>query len=60
MDYVKVSFVLDPLLPAREVLYADLEVLGFESIVDTDSGAEAYINTGDFKESLLNPLKYSG
>jgi ribosomal protein L11 methyltransferase len=56
MDYIKVEFILEPLLPAREILYADLEVLGFESIVDTDQGAEAYMQVQDFQEGMLEDL----
>lgn len=56
MDYVKVEFVLEPLNPAREVLYADLGLLGYESIVDTENGVEAYIQKVDFKEDQLDDL----
>ena len=55
MNYHKVVFVIEPLLPAREILYADLDQLDFESIIDTDHGVEAFIPEGQFKlEDLEN------
>ena len=59
MDYIKVTFTLEPLLPAREILYADIDALNFESIVDTDSGIEAFIPVDDFEEKGLDNLMVS-
>lgn len=56
MDYMKVAFVLEPLLPAREILYADLEILGFESMVDTENGVDAFIPSDSFFETTLENL----
>lgn len=56
MNYIKVEFFLEPLLPAREILYADLEILGFESIIDTQKGAEAYMPAVNFTETILENL----
>lgn len=56
MNYYKVSFELNPLLPAREILYADLDQLDFESIVDTKTGVEAFIPESDFNRVLLDDL----
>ncbi len=56
MNYYKVSFELNPLLPAREILYADLNQLDFESIVDTKKGVEAFIPESEFKRVLLDDL----
>jgi ribosomal protein L11 methyltransferase len=56
MNYYKVSFELEPLLPAREILYADLDQLDFESIVDTKTGVEAFIPESDFNRVLLDDL----
>ncbi|MCB9189453.1 MAG: 50S ribosomal protein L11 methyltransferase [Flavobacteriales bacterium] len=56
MDYIKVSFVLEPLLPAREILYADLEILGFESMIDTDNGVDAFVPKDSFHENILENL----
>jgi ribosomal protein L11 methyltransferase len=60
VNYIKVNITLIPLLPAREVLYADLELLGFESIVDTENGVEAYIQEIDFNGIELEDLMVSG
>lgn len=56
MNYHKVKFILDPLLPAREILYADLDQLNFESIIDTDDGVEAFIPEGQLNVEDLNNL----
>jgi ribosomal protein L11 methyltransferase len=60
VNYIKATIVLIPLLPAREVLYADLEILGFESIVDIDNGVEAYVAESDFHGIVLENLMVSG
>ncbi len=59
MNYIKATITLIPLLPAREVLYADLELLGFESFVDTETGVEAYIQEADFNGISLEELMVS-
>jgi ribosomal protein L11 methyltransferase len=56
VNYIKASITLIPLLPAREVLYADLETLGFESWIDTETGVEAYIQDDDFNGIELEDL----
>lgn len=56
MDYIKVSFELDPVLPAREILYAELGELPFESFEEIESGLEAYIPFPDFKKEMLEDL----
>lgn len=56
MNFYEVDFVLNPLLPAREVLVAELADLGFESFVETDNGVKAYIVESDFNTSLLKGL----
>ncbi|MFN8699078.1 MAG: 50S ribosomal protein L11 methyltransferase [Flavobacteriales bacterium] len=45
MTYIEYTFRLNPLLPAREVLVAELAELGFESFVDTEDGLQAYIQS---------------
>lgn len=60
MDYIKVSFELKPLLPAREILYAELGELPFESFEETEKGLEAYIPSSDFKEDLIENLMIKG
>ncbi len=59
MDYLKIEFKLSPLLPAREILYADLGELPFESFEETDEGLCAYIPAKDFKEEMLSDLMVS-
>ncbi len=59
MNYQEVTFVLEPLLPAREVLVAELAELGFESFVETDEGVKAYIVAADWNEGLLAELMTS-
>jgi len=59
MNYIKVTFELTPVLPAREILYADIDQLGFESVLDTENGVEAFIPKPDFDKNLLNDLMVS-
>lgn len=56
MNYYEVSFVVRPLLPAREVLVAELADLPFESFVETPEGVKAYIPEPDFDPQLLEGL----
>ncbi len=56
MNYIKVNITLEPLQPAREVLYADLDIIGFESIVDTETGVEAYMPKDQFFEIALEDM----
>ncbi len=60
MDYIKVSFELSPVLPAREILYAELGELPFESFEEMDNGLEAYIPAPDFKEEMVKGLMVEG
>jgi ribosomal protein L11 methyltransferase len=56
MNYTEVDFVLNPLLPAREVLIAELSELPFESFVETATGVKAYCPEPDFDASWLPNL----
>jgi ribosomal protein L11 methyltransferase len=56
MNYVEVQFVIQPMMPAREVLVAELAELGFESFVENDNGLLAYIQENEFEPSLLDGL----
>ena len=56
MNYVEVTFVVNPLLPARDILVAELAERGFESFVETDNGLMAYIQEPDFSEEKLTNL----
>ena len=59
MNYVEVSFLLDPILPAREVLMAELAEIAFESFVESEEGLTAYIQQPDWNEGLLEGLMTS-
>jgi ribosomal protein L11 methyltransferase len=59
MNYVEVSFLLDPILPAREVLMAELAEIAFESFVESEEGLTAYIQQPDWNEVLLEGLMTS-
>jgi ribosomal protein L11 methyltransferase len=56
MNYCEVRFTLNPLLPAREVLTAELAERGFESFVEQEDGVSAYIPQDAFSENLLQGL----
>jgi ribosomal protein L11 methyltransferase len=56
MNYVELTAVLQPLLPAREVLVVELAELGFESFVETEDGVKAYIQEPEFNHQLLEGL----
>ena len=59
MKYTEVTFELKPLIPAREVLVAELADLGFDSFVETEIGVQAYIPSSEFSENLLQALMTS-
>lgn len=50
MNYIKLTFQIEPLEPGREILYAELDALPVETIVDTDTGLEAFIPEIDYSE----------
>ncbi len=56
MGYIEVCYRLEPLLPAREILYAELGDKGFEAFEDTRDGVKAYIKKEQFSKSLLKDL----
>ncbi len=56
MKYTQVNFELQPLLPAREILIAELAEMGFDSFEEIESGLQAYIPTADFKPAMLEHL----
>jgi len=56
MNYYKSIFKLEPILPAREILVAELAERGYESFVETESGVEAFIQEAEFNESLTIDL----
>ncbi len=52
MIYIEYTFLLDPILPAREVLIAELSELGFESFVENEDGLQAYIQKEVLQEGF--------
>jgi len=56
MEYVEVYFRLEPLLPAREILYAELGEKGFEAFEDELDGVKAYIKQEDFSTVMIESL----
>lgn len=56
MNYTKVSFELNPVLPAREILYVELGNLEFESFEETSKGLDAYIPSKYFDKKILDKL----
>jgi ribosomal protein L11 methyltransferase len=56
MNYFEYQFELNPLLPAREVLVAELAEIGFESFVETENGVLAYIPVTGVHDGLLDNL----
>jgi ribosomal protein L11 methyltransferase len=48
--YLEIDLSLTPVDPWREVMVAQMGLLGFESFVDTPSGFRAYIPQTDFQE----------
>ncbi len=57
MDYFKITIRITPFEEwVRDVLSAQLAEKGFESFLETESGMEAFIPTGDYNESDVNQL----
>lgn len=56
MDYREYRFEIEPLLPMREVLIAELDLLGFESFVEEDFGLLAYIQEPGPTEASIRGL----
>lgn len=53
MDYVEVSFEIQPMQPWRDVLIGQLAEIDFESFLETETGLQAYIQKDLFSESNL-------
>lgn len=56
MNYIEVTFDLSPVLPAREILIAELSEMPFESFDETPTGFKAYIQQEKFDHSMLDHL----
>lgn len=54
--YREISFTIDPLAPARDILIAELSLLPYESFLETEEGLKAYIREVDFDEQVLSKL----
>lgn len=57
MDYIQVSFNIEPIEPGNDILIAELALLNFESFDDTDEGLKAYIPSEQFDEPALINLE---
>ncbi|MDA8714553.1 50S ribosomal protein L11 methyltransferase [Flavobacteriales bacterium] len=57
MNYIEVEFILDPLLPSREVLVYELGELKYESFVNIPNGIKAYIPIVDYDEDCFDSLQ---
>ena len=60
MVYLEFDFVVTPKEPFTDILTAELGELGFESFVETESGALAYIMKSHWSNDRLNKLIISG
>ena len=56
MNYIQVTFELHPLLPAREILMAELSELPFDTFEETESGLNAWIREDAFRDEILASL----
>lgn len=56
MNYTGYTFTLNPLQPTTEILIAELGALGFESFEETEIGLEAYIQTHEWNENILDDV----
>ncbi len=54
--YIGYEFKVAPLQPAVEILIAELGYAGFESFVENETGATAYIQKEEWHEEILNDI----
>ena len=57
MIYLAYHFVVKPLIPATEILIAELGYAGFESFVETETGVTAYIQKEDWFQDILEEVQ---
>ena len=50
MDYKEIDFTIEPLLPYKEILIAQLAEIGFDSFVDKEDGLLAYAPISEWSE----------
>ncbi len=55
--YIEYTFKVIPREPATDILIAELGEAGFESFVETEEGALAYIKQEDWNENILNDIQ---
>ena len=56
LAYLEIEIILNPIDPWREVMVAQMGVLGFESFMDTSDGFLAYIPQNDFRENNFKQI----
>ncbi|CAM1334915.1 50S ribosomal protein L11 methyltransferase [Tenacibaculum aestuariivivum] len=54
--YIEYIFNVSPVVPATEILIAELGEVGFESFVERDNGVTAYIQKNQWRENLLDDI----
>lgn len=52
-NYIEYTFTVSPLQPATDILIAQLGEIGFESFVETEVGALAYIKKEDWSDDMI-------
>ncbi|MFK2819650.1 50S ribosomal protein L11 methyltransferase [Flavobacteriaceae sp. LMIT009] len=55
--YIGYYFKVEPLVPAVEILTAELGFAGFESFVETETGVTAYIQKEDWNPDILDDIQ---
>jgi len=55
--YIGYYFTVEPLVPAVEILIAELGYAGFESFVETENGVTAYIQKKEWNSDILNDVQ---
>jgi len=55
--YIEYTFKVVPIEPATDILIAELGEAGFESFVETEEGALAYIKEEDWHAAILNYIQ---
>tara|TARA_R110002096_G_scaffold201913_4_gene386483 strand:- start:5111 stop:5956 length:846 start_codon:yes stop_codon:yes gene_type:complete len=55
--YIGYYFKVKPLQPAVEILIAELGYAGFESFVETEEGATAYIQKEEWRSDILDDIQ---
>ena len=55
--YYEYHFTIQPVVPASEILIAELGELGFESFVENEDGITAYVPEEQFADDLLDEVQ---